>query len=177
MESFLKKNKYYLTILVLFFIFGILSVVFNFEAGLVIAKNNFLPVFLKMLYFLPLMFILIGLFQVWVPKEKVMKYIGKNSGVKGFSLILFLATLQAGPLYATFPVSYSLWKKGASMRNIFMYLGFFSSVKIPMLTFEIAFLGLKFSILRIILSITAFALIALVMEKFFIPKNYEINEV
>jgi hypothetical protein len=54
--------------------------------------------------------------------------------------VILLAMLQAGPLYGAFPVAYLLWKKGASIKNIFIYLGAFSTLKILMLTFEIGFL-------------------------------------
>lgn len=60
---------------------------------------------------LPVMFILIGLFDVWVSKEKVQKYIGNSSGIKGILLVMLLAFVQAGPLYAAFPVAYILQKK------------------------------------------------------------------
>lgn len=42
--------------------------------------------------------------------------------------------------------------------------------KIPMLTFEIGFLGLKFSLLRLILSIPVFILIGIIMGKYFDKK-------
>ena len=106
--------------------------------------------------FLPLMFILIGLFDVWAPKEKIERHIGTDSGVQGAVWMILLAMLQAGPLYGAFPVAYMLYKKGASIRNIFIYLGAFSTLKIPMLSFEIGFLGLKFSILRTVLTIPVF---------------------
>jgi len=36
-----------------------------------------------MISFVPFLFIIIGLFDVWIPKEMVEKHIGKESGVKG----------------------------------------------------------------------------------------------
>ncbi|MCK7529669.1 MAG: hypothetical protein MZV63_00695 [Marinilabiliales bacterium] len=63
------------------------------------------------------MFILIGLFDVWVPREKIEKHIGKESGWKGTGLVILLATLQAGPLYGAFPFAYILWKKGCSIQE------------------------------------------------------------
>ncbi|ROL61187.1 hypothetical protein D9V86_07065 [Bacteroidetes/Chlorobi group bacterium ChocPot_Mid] len=176
MKKMIDKYLFSIITIVLFLVFVCYSYLSDFKSGIYITKHNFVPLFLEMLAFLPLMFLLIGLFDVWVPKEKVMKYIGKDAGIKGLVLIFLLATLQAGPLYAAFPVAHLLWKKGAGIRNIFIYLGFFSSLKIPMLTFEIGFLGLKFSILRTLLSIPVFVLIAIIMEKFLITKGYEINE-
>jgi len=121
------------------------------------------------------MFILIGLFDVWVPKETVEKHIGKESGIKGVLWVMLLAMLQAGPLYSAFPVAYLLWRKGCSIRNVFIYLGAFSTLKIPMLTFEIGFLGLKFSLLRTIITLPVFILLAQIMEVYLRGKNFEIK--
>jgi len=128
-----------------------------------------------MILALPVMFILVGLFDVWVSKEKVQKHIGDTSGVKGIMLIMLLAFLQAGPLYAAFPVAYILWKKSTSARNIFIYLSAVSIAKIPMLTFEIGFLGIKFSLLRIFISIPIFIIIGTIMGKYFTKNKCEIN--
>lgn len=84
---------------------------------------------------------------------------------------------QAGPLYGAFPVTYLLWKKGASIRNIFIYIGAFCTIKIPMITFEIGFLGWKFSILRTLLSLPIIILIAFIMEKYLKNRKFEVYEV
>jgi len=89
--------------------------------------------------------------------------------------MILLAMLQAGPLYGAFPVAYMLWKKGTSVRNIFIYIGAFTTMKIPMLSFEIGFLGLKFSLLRTILSMPVFIIIAVIMQKKF-GKTFSMND-
>lgn len=147
-------------------LFGLLiglSWLFDFAFGKEVSEN-FWGFFMEMILFLPLMFILIGLFDVWVPREKVVKHIGEESGIKGTFLVILLATLQAGPLYGAFPFAYLLWKKGCSVKNIFIYLGAYSTIKIPMLTFEIGFLGLEFSLLRTLITLPVFIAIGYVME-------------
>ena len=139
-------------------------------------KDNFLKFFIEMISFIPLMFILIGLFDVWVPKEKIERHIGKDSGALGIFWVILLAMLQAGPLYGAFPVSYILWKKGSSIKNIFIYLGAFSSLKIPMLTFEIGFLGLKFSLLRSIITLPVFIIIGYLMEYLLKGKDFQVKK-
>ncbi|NQU17004.1 MAG: permease [Candidatus Saganbacteria bacterium] len=150
------------------------SLFLNFEPGVNI-YSNFSRFFLEMITFLPFMFILIGLFDVWVPKEKIERHIGHGSGIAGTLWVILLATFQAGPLYSAFPVAYLLSKKGASVRNVFIYLGAFSCLKIPMLTFEIGFLGLKFSILRTFFSLLVFVIIGFVMEKY-VGKEFKVME-
>lgn len=157
----MKIAKYSLPIL--FLLFTGLSYLLEFTAGEQISLS-FWTFFKEMILLLPLMFILIGLFDVWVPREKVVKHIGEGSGVKGTFWVILLASLQAGPLYGAFPFAYLLWEKGCSVRNIFIYLGAYSTIKIPMLTFEIGFLGLKFSLLRTLVSLPVFILIGYLME-------------
>jgi uncharacterized membrane protein YraQ (UPF0718 family) len=122
------------------------------------------------------MFVLIGIADVWIDRERVQKHIGNDSGVKGIILVIALSMAQAGPLYGAFPVAYLLHKKGASIRNIFIYIGAFCTIKIPMLTFEIGFLGLKFSILRTVFSLPVIILIALIMERYFKNKPFEVKQ-
>ena len=165
------KNYTWVT---LFVIFSVSAYFFGFKPGITI-YSNFNEFFIEMVSFIPFLFIIIGLFDVWFPKEIVEKHIGKESGIKGIFLVILLAMLQAGPLYGAFPVAYILHKKGASVKNIFIYLGAFSSMKLPMLGIEIGYLGLKFTLLRTIISIPLFILIGYIMEKM-LPKNFEVKE-
>ena len=148
----------------------------NCNAGKVIYETKFLPFIEEMLLFLPVMFILIGLADVWLSPEKVEKYIGKNSGIKGTFFVIILSMAQAGPLYGAFPVTYLLWKKGTSVRNVFIYLGAFSTIKIPLIMFEIGFLGWKFSVIRTLVSLPFIIAIAIIMEKYLENKNFQIKK-
>lgn len=167
------ETEYILAIL--FGLFILISRIFNFLPAKKI-QGNFWLFFIEMITFLPFMFILVGLFDVWFPKEKIERYIGQGSGIKGTIYCILLAMLQAGPLYGAFPVAYLLWKKGCSIRNIFIYLGAFSTLKIPMLTFEIGFLGLKFSLLRTFVTLPIFIIIGIIMEIYLRNKNFKINQ-
>lgn len=158
---------------VIFTVFLLGSLFMGFDPGRQI-YSSFSQFLLEMASFLPIMFLLIGLFDVWVPREKIERHIGQESGLIGSLWVILLATLQAGPLYGAFPVAYLLSKKGASVRNIFIYLGTFSCMKLPLLTFEIGFLGLKFSLLRTLFSLPVFFIIGILMEKY-LGKNYKVR--
>ena len=159
--------------IILFGIFILGSLYLGFEPGKIIYAN-FKQFFLEMITFLPLMFLLIGLFDVWVPKERIERHIGHGSGLTGMFWVIVLAAVQPGPLYGAFPVAYILYKKGASIRNIFIYLGAFSCMGIPMYTFEIGFLGLKFWFLRFLFSLLVFVLIGFIMEKY-VGRNFKVR--
>jgi len=165
-------KDYFWVILFIFFSLG--SIFFGFKPGIRI-YNNFTFFLIELISFLPLMFLLVGLFDVWVPKEKIERHVGRGSGIIGSLWVILLAMLQAGPLYASFPVAYILSKKGASVRNIFVYIGAFSCMKLPLLTFEIGFLGLKFMLLRTLFTLPLFILIGIIMEKV-LGKDYRVRE-
>jgi uncharacterized membrane protein YraQ (UPF0718 family) len=174
-KNYLKKHKYDAVIFLIFILFIAISHFIDFSVGKGIA-SNFRLFFLEMVSFLPFIFILIGLFDVWISKERIQRHIGGNSGIGGAFWVILLGMLQAGPLYGAFPVAYILQKKGASNRNIFIYLGAFCSMKIPMLTFEISYLGLKFSLMRTLITLPVFILIAMIMELYLKNKTFEIKE-
>ncbi len=113
---------------------------------------------------LPAAFVLIGLFDVWVPREIVERRIGERAGLAAIPWLVLLATLQAGPLYVAFPVAIALWRKGCTRRNVFIFLGAFSALKIPMLTFEVTFLGWWFSLARVLLTLPVFIALGFVLD-------------
>jgi hypothetical protein len=119
--------------------------------------------------FLPAMFILVGLFDVWVPRRIVERHVGTTAGPLAIVWMLLLGTLQAGPLYGAYPVAVALYRKGASLRNVFIYLGAFSALKLPMLTFEVGFLGWRFSLARTLVTVPVFVLLAYVLERLLPP--------
>jgi len=123
----MKKVQKYIPPIFFIILIG-LSWLFDFAAGEQIGLN-FWMFFKEMILFLPLMFILIGLFDVWVPRENIEKHIGKESGWKGTGLVILLATLQAGPLYGAFPFAYILWKKGCSVRMSSFILVLFQQLR------------------------------------------------
>ena len=130
---------------------------------------------LEMAAFLPAMFVLVGLFDVWVPRSVVERHVGRDSGPLAILWMVLLGTLQAGPLYGAFPVAVALWRKGTAPRNVFIYLGAFSALKIPMLTFEVAFLGWQFSLVRTAVTLPVFIFLAYVLERL-LPADVTIPE-
>ena len=130
---------------------------------------------LEMAAFLPAMFVLVGLFDVWVPRSFVERHVGRDSGPLAILWMVLLGTLQAGPLYGAFPVAVALWRKGTAPRNVFIYLGAFSALKIPMLTFEVAFLGWQFSLVRTAVTLPVFIALAYLLERL-LPDDVTIPE-
>lgn len=175
MKNKFQKIKPYLW-LSCFAIFTAISFLFGFDPGKIIYQS-FTGSFIEMISFIPFLFIIVGLFDVWFPKEKIEKHVGKDSGLRGILAVIILAMLQVGPLYGAFPVAYILYKKGASIKNIFIYLGAFSSLKIPMLGMEIGYLGLKFTLARTLIALPLFIALGYFMEWYLKDKNFQVYEV
>ncbi|MDD5039368.1 MAG: permease [Dehalococcoidales bacterium] len=174
MRRYFKKYQSYIWVAT-YVILTILAFIFGFNPGKTIF-TNFTQSLVEMITFVPFLFIIVGLFDVWVPKDKIQKHIGQESGIKGIALVVLLAMFQAGPLYGAFPVAYLLYRKGASIRNIFIYLGAFSSMKIPMLGIEIGYLGIEFSVARTLVSLPLFIGIGYLMERYLKNKHFEVRD-
>ena len=119
----------------------------------------------EMLTILPPVFVLMGLMDVWIPKKTMTKYLGKGAGVKGGALAFMLGSFSAGPLYAAYPMAAMFLKKGASLANVFLFLGAWSTTKIPMMMFEVTQMGARFTALRFALNLAGVLVLSLVMEK------------
>lgn len=177
MKETIKKHKFDSAVILLFTVFVALSYLTSFLPGIDIFENNFIGFIKEMMYALPIIFILVGLIDVWLPKEIVQKHIGGSSGVKGILYVILFAFFQAGPLYGSFPVAYLMWKKGSSSTNVFIFLAATSTVKIPMLAFEVGFLGIKFTLLRIIITLPIFIVVGMIMGRYFDKNNLKIKDV
>lgn len=120
--------------------------------------------FNEMALIMPPVFIMMGLMEVWIPKNKIQKWLGSDSGIKGAAISFALGTLPTGPLYVAFPMTATLIRKGASIRNMVIFLGSWAALKIPQLMVEIKFLGVSFAFTRFVLTLMALMLIGFVME-------------
>ena len=105
-------------------------------------------VFAQMLGVLPPVFLLLGLLDAWVPRETVIRFAGERSGPLGTVLSLLLGAAAAGPLYGAFPIAQTMAHKGASYFNVLVFVGAWSTLKVPMFLFELAALGATFAVTR-----------------------------
>ncbi len=126
--------------------------------------------FVEMLSFLPPVFIILGLLDVWVPREVVISHLGGGSGLRGMALAIFLGAAAAGPLYGAFPVAAVMMKKGASLFNVMIFLGAWSTLKLPMFLFETQYLGLTFSVTRWVCSLVGIVVMACLID-YWVPEQ------
>lgn len=121
--------------------------------------------FKTMLMTIPPIFIMIGLMDVWIKKETMIKHMGEDSGAKGLFWAFLLGTIGAGPTYGAFPVAALLIKKGARIAYALFFLGIWSAVKLPLVIFETTAMGAKFTVIHISVMILAYLIGSFAIEK------------
>jgi uncharacterized membrane protein YraQ (UPF0718 family) len=143
---------------------------FNQQKG-IMAFNLSISNFKTVLTLLPPIFVIIGLMDVWVPRETMIKYMGDKSGLLGGVIAVFMGAIGAGPLYVAFPVAALLLKKGARLSYVFLFVSTWSSMKLPIIMYEWASLGGRFTIIHILSSLTVYVTGSLLMERLLCNKT------
>lgn len=168
MNQFLKRYRFLLILVIVL----CLLILFNPLIGLKAANLTFSS-FKEMILLLPPIFILLGLLDVWVPRELMTRLMGPKSGLKGILLSIFIGSAAAGPLYGAFPIAAVFMKKGVSFSNIMVFLGAWSTTKIPMFLFEAGAMGFRFAITRMLVDLPGIILIAWIIQKIMKPVEIE----
>lgn len=142
----LNRYKFFLITLIIL----ILVLIFKNHTGikaLTIANDSLF----QMLSVLPPIMVLLGLIDEWISRESMMKYMGEDSGILGVALVMLFAAFAAGPMYAAFPFTAVLIKKGVKFSNVIIFMNAWCVIKISTLLFEISSLGYKFTFYRFII--------------------------
>jgi uncharacterized membrane protein YraQ (UPF0718 family) len=157
----LKRYSFFLlSLLILILIFF-----FNWDLGtksFISAQSSFI----QMLSVLPPIMILLGLIDVWVPRETLIKYMGKDSGFTGVLIAILIGSIAAGPMYAAFPFTAMLLKKGVKFSNIIIFMNAWCVTKISTLLFEISAIGYTFTLSRLIIDVPGVIIMGYLVEKF-----------
>lgn len=159
-------------IVVLFFIVEVGLYLFFPEIALRSWKNSF-EFALQILAILPPVVLLIGLLDAWLPKSFIATHLGRKSGAKGMLIAILMGSVAAGPLFSAFPIAVSLLNKGSRIANVVVFLGSWATIKLPMTLMESHFLGIKFSILRTVVTIPFVLLIGVLVERSMVPASLQ----
>ena len=159
-----KKPVFMLILCACYALFIAGSFLFKYEAGIQIGENfGFFA--LDMIKLLPPAFILVGLFMVWISRETVEQYFGEASGAAGYLAAILLACTTLYPFVVVIPMANALSQKGARLSIVLTYLGATAVCRIPMTIFEASFLGVKFTIIRYLVSLPLIVLSSIIIEK------------
>lgn len=157
-----------------FVLFLMGSFMYDFQPGKEMGRN-FFSFSGDMLKIFPCVLILIGLFEVWVKKETIKKHLGDESGFRGYLWAVLLAGTTVGGLYIAFPTAYSLYRNGARLGVIFSYIGAAGICRIPMTIFEASFMGIKFTLIRFLVSLPLVIISSAWLERYLKNIKYEIK--
>lgn len=127
----------------------------------------------EMLLVIPPVFILLGFLDVWVPREHMMRFMGPEAGLKGGVIAFVMGSAAAGPLYAVFPIAAMLIRKGAGLVNVFVFIGAWSTTKIPMFLFEYGALEARFAVTRLLVDIPGILIIAFALKRLLFVREIE----
>lgn len=169
------KRVIKIAVFVIYFIFIAVSFLYNIKFGEAIG-NNFVNFAFSMLKIVPVAFILIGLFEVWVKRETIEKHLGDDSSWIAYFWAILLSSTTVGGLYVAFPIAAVLHEKGAKLSVIFTYIGAAAVCRIPMAIFEASFLGIKFTLIRLLVSIPLIIVSSIIVGNLFSSKNYKITK-
>lgn len=131
----------------------------------VTALGNATFQFVEMLKVVPPIFLMIGLLDVWVPRETMIKMMGDKSGLIGVVIAFLFGTFAAGPLVAAFPVAMIMLKKGARFANVMFFLTIWASAKLPIIFFQTTTLGPEFTLYSNVTLILVYLLGSFLIEK------------
>ena len=161
MKKILKKQKFLMLSIIALIIMTFIDVSLTYTA----LENTYHQV-ISMLLIVPPIFILIGLFDVWVPKETIIEHMGENSKTKGMILSFLLGALSAGPTLIAFPIAHMMLRKGAKYSNVMFFLMVWSSLKLPIILFQITELGFRFAMIIDITLLILFYISASIIRLF-----------
>lgn len=119
---------------------------------------------LEMITIFPAVLVLMGLMSVFISNQFISRHLGSESGARGMVISFLLGTLPTGPLYMAFPLAASLKKKGARTANLVIFLSAWACIKLPQELVELRFLGPRFMVTRLLLTLVMVTAMGLLIE-------------
>jgi len=104
--------------------------------------------FLRQLPFIFSIFLLVGLFDVFIPKSTVVSVVGHGKGFLAILNAALVGSVVGGPVSSVYPLGALLLKKGATIAVAAVFINAWVMVGIISMPFEISIFGKKFVFIR-----------------------------
>jgi uncharacterized membrane protein YraQ (UPF0718 family) len=169
-----RKNAVRLVLFAFFASLVAASFVVGFPPGMRMGWD-FADFTVDMMRVLPCAFILIGLFEVWVRRETVERHLGRWSDWKAYVWAVLLAGTAVGGIIVALPVAHALYKKGAKLEVVLTYVSASAICRVPMAIFEASFLGLRFTLIRLCVSIPLVVGSSILLGRAFKRRGYQLT--
>lgn len=173
--SFLREHRPASALTVAFLLFVGVSWVAGFAPGRQMG-GSFLAFLRDMLRVLPCVFVLIGLFDVWVKRATVEKHLGHGAGALSYVWALLLAGTAVGGLHVAFPIAHALHTKGARLGVVLAYLAGAAICRVPMTLFEASCLGWRFTLIRFAVSLPLVVVSSVLLGAWFERRDYRLPQ-
>lgn len=105
----------------------------------------FAAIFYQVLPILGLVFVLLFIANLLLKPNRIRRYLGRESGIKGWIAALVGGVLSVGSVYAWYPVLGELQEKGMRRALIAAFL-YSRAVKLPLLPLMIHYFGVTYSL-------------------------------
>lgn len=122
---------------------------------------------IKIFPILLLAFIIVGMIQVLIPQELLLKWVGKGSGLKGIFIGSAAGALTPGGPFVCFPIAALIYQSGAGIGTIVAYIAAWGLLSLTRLPFEISFLGVKFVVIRVLATLILPPVAGIIAQTFF----------
>ena len=116
MKTIIRKYQWTIILLIILFALYLIKASIGVTAVEITIDN-----FKTILLLVPPILLLVSLMDVWVSKDVIIKYMGKDSGWRGLLSAFLLGSVAVGPLYIAFPIAAMLAKKGARLVYILFF--------------------------------------------------------
>jgi len=128
------------------------------------ALDSFIQMADKIAPALVLVFVLIFITDLFLNPKRIEKYLGKQSGLKGWLIAIGAGILSTGPIYAWYALLADLKQQG--MRSALMVAFLYSrAVKLPLLPLMIHYFGMGYTLL-LCLYLIGFAIVnGIIMQR------------
>ena len=128
------------------------------------ALTFFMHVMTQVLPMLGLVFLLLFIANLMLEPKRIKRYLGKESGIKGWITAVFGGILSVGSIYAWYTMLSELQQKG--MRNaliaVFLYC---RAVKLPLLPLMIHYFGVAYTLVLCLYLISFSIISGVLIEK------------
>lgn len=114
--------------------------------GLKRTKDMFIGVFPLLI----LAYFVAGMVQAMLPRDAVSEWLGKESGLRGIAIACIAGGFTPGGPLVSLPLAAGFLRAGAGIGTIVAYLTAWSLWAAGRLPLELGFLGLRFTVIRMI---------------------------
>ncbi len=163
-----KGSWIFMTLSVL--LLGIVYLINN-EKGMM-AAEHFYHLTMEILPMLAVVFAIMVFTFLFLKTSVLVKYLGENSGIKGWIIAVLAGILSVGAIYLWFPVLKTLMEKGGKPGLVATFL-YNRGIKLHWLPLMALYFGLKYVIILTLVTILISILQGLIIDSFLCKKSIQ----